>query len=224
MFVGSNIDHYLSVGRSALQSVRIALELAGAPGPKRILDLPSGYGRVLRMLRYQYPDAEIAACDIDVDAIQFCAQEFGAIPIPGKEECTQTPLRGGYDLIWCGSLLTHFNAEKIKCVLRLFADHLSTGGVLVATTHGRRPIELYRGGVLKYFGPDEDHLFEEVIRQYKDTGFGYNNYSHTSTYGVSLSTPAWIARELEALPELHLLIYQEAGWSDHQDIVACLKK
>lgn len=47
----------------------------------RILDLPSGAGRVLRALRAGFPDASIVACDLMRDGVDFCAREFGAIPV-----------------------------------------------------------------------------------------------------------------------------------------------
>src|SRR5260370_563997 len=97
MFAG-NHDHYFSVGRSALLNIHCALQLAEAPPPMRVLDLPCGHGRVLRALKAEFADAEISACDIDIDGIQFCRQEFGAVAIPSHEDCSRIPLDGEYDV------------------------------------------------------------------------------------------------------------------------------
>src|SRR4051812_20897648 len=51
MHVGDG-EHYLRVGLSAMRCIRAAT----AGTPRRILDLPCGHGRVLRMLRAAYPD------------------------------------------------------------------------------------------------------------------------------------------------------------------------
>ena len=224
MFAG-NYDHYFSVGRSALLSIQCALQLAEAPPPMRVLDLPCGHGRVLRALKAEFADAEISACDIDLDGIQFCRQELGAVAIPSHEDCSRIPLDGEYNLIWCGSLITHLDAIRTRDFLRLFAAHLAVGGVLVFTTHGRRSVELFRAGTAKYLLESEDAVFEDIIRQYEETGFGYHDYSHIPKYGVSLTKLVWICQALESLsPRLSLLVANEAGWDHHQDVIACARK
>ncbi len=164
MFSG-NSEHYFSVGRSALLNIRCALQLAGASPPKRVLDLPCGHGRVMRTLKAEFADAEISACDINLDGVQFCCQEFGAVPIPSHRDCSQIPLKGEYDLIWCGSLITHLDAIRTRDLLRFFAAHLTSGGVLVFTTHGRRSVDLFRAGAARYLLESEDAVFEDIIRQ-----------------------------------------------------------
>src|SRR5262249_54999765 len=81
MFTGQQ-EHYFGITRSALRCIRLALLPAGKDPRrvKRILDLPSGAGRVLRVLRAEFPDASIVACDLIRDSVDFCAREFGAIP------------------------------------------------------------------------------------------------------------------------------------------------
>ena len=71
---------YYRFGLGALSFIRLALAAADQDAPRKILDLPSGHGRVLRMLRAAFPDASITACDIDRDAVDFCQHTFGAIP------------------------------------------------------------------------------------------------------------------------------------------------
>src|SRR5215831_17887353 len=77
MFEGDR-NHYFSVGRSALRCIERAAETAGEDGFHSILDFGSGFGRVLRVLRAAYPDAEVAACDLSREALDFCASAFGA--------------------------------------------------------------------------------------------------------------------------------------------------
>jgi SAM-dependent methyltransferase len=219
MFAG-DYDHYFAVGQSALLNIRCALLLSQSPPPNRILDLPCGHGRVLRALRAEYPGAEISACDIDPEGVEFCHKEFEAVPILGNEDCSKIALTGSYDLIWCGSLLTHINADPLHAFLRLFVDHLSPGGILVFTTHGRHAIQLHRTGTVKYF-PGSATSFEEAIRQYEENGFGYRSYQGVPNFGISLARTTWITREIESFPTLNLLLVHEGGWDKHQDVFAC---
>src|SRR5918993_1992586 len=57
--------HYFKVGLSALCCIDEAVESAGLAEVRRVLDLPCGYGRVLRFLVHRFPAAQITACEID---------------------------------------------------------------------------------------------------------------------------------------------------------------
>ena len=77
-----------------------------------ILDLPSGYGRVMRFLKAEFPEAALTACDVIREGVDFCARTFGARAIYGKEDPSELELDERFDLIWCGSLLTHVDEEN----------------------------------------------------------------------------------------------------------------
>jgi SAM-dependent methyltransferase len=97
---------YFDVGRSALDCIKSALTTAHI-APTSILDLPCGHGRICRMLRALFPDAHLAACDLDRDAVDFCAAQFNATPVYSHEDIRRVSLDQCFDLIWCGSLFTH---------------------------------------------------------------------------------------------------------------------
>ena len=63
MYAGDG-DHYFKVGVSAIDCLDEAQQQAGRTTVKEILDLPCGYGRVLRFLAYRFPRARITACDL----------------------------------------------------------------------------------------------------------------------------------------------------------------
>ena len=96
----------VAAGVSALQRIRDALEAAGKDRVSSILDFPSGHGRILRVLKAAFPDARLAAGDLNRDAVDFCAQTFGAAPIYSAQRPEDITIDDSYDLIWCGSLLT----------------------------------------------------------------------------------------------------------------------
>src|SRR5215470_6242471 len=106
--------HYFRVGLSALESIRVSLQAAGksAADVRHILDLPCGHGRVLRYLKAGFPAAEITACDLMRDGVDFCASTFGAVPVYSHDDPAKIPLgHNVFDLIWVGSLFTHFDAD-----------------------------------------------------------------------------------------------------------------
>ena len=119
---------YFDVGTSALDSLKCALATAHI-APTSILDLPSGHGRVCRMLRAAFPEARLTACDLDRDAVDFCAAQFNTTGVYSHEDIRCVRLDQSFDLIWCGSLFTHLDREQWPDFLGFFADHLSPDGV-----------------------------------------------------------------------------------------------
>ncbi len=208
-------NHYFYCGRSALGAIRLALAAAGTSKVRRILDLPCGHGRVLRVLKAAFPEAELHACDLDRTGVDFCATRFGAKPIYSHSNPAQLQLAGPYDLIWVGSLMTHLDAHRWPGFLNLFRSVLSPRGVCVFTTHGYWSEELIKSGQAAYGLKNPTSL----LRPYRKYGFAYAGYPGQD-YGISLSSPAWVTTRMAAVPGARLLLYAERGWADHQDVVA----
>jgi SAM-dependent methyltransferase len=125
--------------------VRISFDAAGiaiANNPiwKPILDLPSGYGRILRFLKVSFPNATICACDINAEGVDFCRRQFNASPVVSNTDFAKVSFPWSFDLIWSGSLLTHVSETDAIELLRLFYRSLSPNGLCVFTMHGRTSV------------------------------------------------------------------------------------
>jgi trans-aconitate methyltransferase len=245
MFQGS-VDHYFSCGRRALELAQGALAATGVREPRRILDFPCGHGRVLRFLRAAYPAAEITACDLNQDGVRFCAERLHAVPVISKEDPRDITLEGEFDLIWCGSLMTHLEAHRWIAFIDLFRQHLSPDGVMVLTVNGPNAADLLRLASLRdpaakiamslpsdvgmarintarsYF-PLPARSKDAMLRGYAESGFGYARYDGDLDYGLSVSSPTWVCGLIERFRDLRLVQYIEHGW-DEQDLVACARR
>lgn len=223
MFSGDE-HHYFRVGESALDCVSCSLRAARLPADRvrRILDLPCGHGRVLRYLKAAFPGAEITACDLLRDAVDYCAAAFGATPVYSDEEPPKVPLdREAFDLIWVGSLFTHLDADRWGGFLDLFRRSLRTGGLLVFTTHGRKAYDWSVRGEFYYGLPYWRNT--AVLFRYERAGFGYADYLNAEAYGQTLSRPDWVFRQIERLGEMRLAYFSEAAWGGHQDVYGCVR-
>jgi len=225
MYEGSR-EHYLAVGQSALRCVRTAMEAANKTHVRNILDFGCGFGRVLRTLKAAFPAAELSACDISREAVEFCAKTFDARPVLSSEDPAQIPFEDKFDLVWCGTVMTQFDAPQFLGFLDLFHSLLSPGGLLVFTTHGPFVASQLRARISNY-GLDETSV-STLLESYDATGFGYANYPPevlplvgVSKYGVCVSKPSWVCRQIEAAPNMRLVTYTERAWDNHQDSVAC---
>jgi SAM-dependent methyltransferase len=219
MYEGDD-DQYFLVGRLVLEFIDSSLHAAGKPAAdvKRILDLPCGHGRDLRFLRAAFADAQITACDLDRDAVDFCASTFAATPVYSNEDPDQIRLeRNAFDLIVVVSLLTHLDADLWTGFLKLFRDCLRPGGLLVFTTHGRYMYQQYvREGLADWWKP-------KVLTAYKRTGFGYTDFPDSGVsdqYGVSVSHPSWVLRQIAKLDQMRVVNFMEHG----QDGFACVRQ
>ena len=125
-----------------------------------------------------------------------------------------------FDLIWCRSLFTHLDRDRWPAFLEFFSEHLAPDGLLVFTTHGRRPIQWMRDGVFSYgLTPGEQ---QALVEGYARDGFGFVSPAGQA-FGISLSSLSFVAAHVERQRSLRLVGLLEAGWAGHQDVVCCEK-
>jgi CBS domain-containing protein/SAM-dependent methyltransferase len=221
MYAGSR-GAYIVAGVSAFKCVRQALRSMNKSNPGRILDLPSGAGRVLRVLKAAFPEAHLTACDLDREGVDFCFRALGAEPVYSNSDPTKVELAGNYDLIWCGSLFTHLAATRWPDFLELLGTSLAPEGLLLFTTHGRHtPASLRQMGV-----PEAD--VPKMLADFDRGGFGYSEspYDLEQDWGLTIASPEWIRSQTERVPTLHYVEHAELAWhppSPRQDVVTCVR-
>ena len=207
MFASGQIGQYLLAGLSGLNCIRTALSKNGAAQPQTILDLPCGHGRVLRYLGAAYPRAEIVACDLLRDGVDFCADTFGATPVYSEVDPDDIPIDRAFDLIWVGSLFTHLDPERWPRFLQFFADHLSPRGTLVFTTGPLLPAQRLRD-----LGIRNEDAIERITADYRRDGFGFGELEGHVNYGMTFAAPAWVDRQIDATSHLRRVDYLDHGW------------
>jgi SAM-dependent methyltransferase len=221
MYVGDG-GHYYKVGLSALRCIDEALALAKTSDPEAILDLPCGYGRVLRFLTHRFPEAKITACELDRDAVDFCVTALGASPAYSSTDLDRLSLGIYFDLIWCGSLITHIDDAKIVALFEFFGRHLAPGGLLIFTTHGD-----YVAGKMGPADFDYGLLYEQIqsiVDRYSQSGFAYTDYPDREHYGISLTSPEWIRKQIEQVGGLRPIYFRARGWDNHQDVFGFVRE
>ena len=221
MYDGHGV-HYFKVGLSAISCINEALESAGLKTVRTILDLPCGSGRVLRFLAQRFPEAEITACELERGPVEFCARTFGARPAYSSLDLDEVSFEKKFDLIWCGSLVTHLTEVGITALLRLFHRHLETGGLMIFTTHGdfvarRLPKRDFDYGLTA-------EQISRIRHDYPKSGYGFRDYSGEKDYGVSLTSPGWIRARVQELDGLREVYFKERGWDQHQDVFGFVRE
>ena len=235
-------EAYFASGQWAFRRIKLAMLAAGISTFENILDLPSGYGRVLRVLKAAFPDATLTACDIHAPAVDFCARVFGATPVYSTERPEEIPLEGPFDLLWCGSLLTHVDKPEWDSFLQCFQSVLRPGGLLVFTTTGPFVAEEQIHSSDSPYGITAEQR-DSIVKSYRETGFGYCDYEYGDhlrdislppNYGIALASPKWVCTKLEPR-KFDLLTYSAGGWGSRwgefrpslataaQDVIGCIR-
>lgn len=223
MVAAENPEQYFDLGRQALELIHFSSILCDKPHYPAILDLPCGYGRVLRWLRAHYGYAKITACDLEREGVDFCAKQFGATPVYSRPDLRELPFSAQFDLIWVGSLVTHLRQDRWLATLDCLVNWTNECGVIVLTTQGRTVASLLaRGRTDVAENIDKRALLEEFAR----TGFAFQRYFESNAeedYGFAVSSPEWLMRTLQRYPNLILRAYLEEAWG-LQDVVILYKK
>jgi Methyltransferase domain len=228
---------YPEWGVSAVRCIETAVEAGRRVLPRkaeksgwssRILVFPCGRGHVVRALRGAFPDAEITACDLDRQAVDFCAEAFGAVPLYADEDPDRIEIDSTFDLIWAGSLFTHLDSGRWLPFIELLEGRLRPWGILLFATNGSYRAAGLGSTELEVEGADE------MRTEYARTGFSHRGgqaLSHhhdpdgqgLSGWGISISSLAWVCKRLEERPALRLIACAEQAWNRHLDVLACTR-
>ena len=225
--------HYFKVGLSAMWIVNSVLDSLGMK-PRRILDMPCGHGRVLRFLKAGFPSAELYACDLLRDGVDFCSGTFRVRGIYSNPDFGKVVFPSGvrFDLIWVGSLVTHLPESRTKDFLRFCERNLSATGVAIVTSSGQHCYEQQRDRIRQerseLTGAAEGFASrlaprETFLKNYERHGYGYLPSPKQEDYGGSLIKLEWFHT---VAPELGLKVVAtaEKAWDDRQDVVVLRRR
>ena len=208
-------DWYFTVGVDGIRVILRSLAASSLNEVNRILDLPCGHGRVGRHLRAAFPRAEIVFAEIDTDGADFCAAQFRGTAIYSQPDLSKVALGDNYDLIWIGSLFTHVDQARAETWLRYLCRRLSPRGILVATVHGNWSKEVQS----KYAPMIAAEGWQEILRGYYTTGWGYARYDGPDNYGVSLCQASAVIAMAGRIEGVRILGYHERGWAGNHDVL-----
>jgi hypothetical protein len=146
--------------------------------------------------------------------MKFCIQEFSIESISTGQDFSQLSASSSFDLIWCGSLVTHINEDSAIALLRFFRDHLTERGICVFSTHGEQSAEWIRQKANTYglTVPGQ----KAILRLYEQTGYGYADYPDVSGYGISLAASERMRTLISSLGSC--IFFQPTAWDHHHDV------
>ena len=207
------INQYYSVGKNAVREIINACLGSYLSRVESVLDLACGHGRVARHLVKLFPYASFSAADVDGEGVDFCAEQFGAKGIHLPDDLAEFDFRHRYDVVWSGSLFTHFPRSTVK----RWIDHICNNSL---SPHGIFVFTLYNN-------PDDLRTLYPIdgaraLREYQENGYGFaNNESSNPNDGSGLAVvqPYVALRDAGSIGSVRILSYRERAWNEHQDVV-----
>ena len=215
-----NPDHYFKVGASAIECIRYGLDAAKLSNPpKYVLDFGCGSGRVARWLKAAFPEAVIVCSDLRRDSLQFLERELSVIPHLSSDDLSKIEFECKFDLIWCGSVVTHLPQSSTCALFSQMGKWMRPGGLAVVTSHGREVARRLALPTQKYIHQSD---VPAVLLGYAEDGYGYVDYVNRKGIGFSLSKLEHLS-QLAQQSGLETVLVDERAWDNHQDTL-CVKR
>ncbi len=130
------VRDYLADGWRTLSELMVLLEKLDRPllGMQQVLEFASGYGRFTRHLAKVLP-GRVTCAEVLPGASEFLAREFAVDTVESTHEPELLQLPRRYDLVFVLSLFTHLPVPMWGPWLRVLADAVEPGGILLFTVH-----------------------------------------------------------------------------------------
>ena len=212
-------EDYFKSGLSQLDTIDALLKKYGKKkltDCQSVADYACHYGRLLRAFRASLPQATLYACDIDQEALTFCAREFGCIPRHVDWHSVESGLDEEVDLLTCISLVTHTRYDFFSRVLTVWERMLKPGGLLFFTYLGERYLDEWIAGRMGYHAlahqgpPITEEQRQRTAAEFRQLGHGFcgfrTSYSTTDEYGVGFMSKKVVVNEVAQHPALEFLV------------------
>jgi SAM-dependent methyltransferase len=146
--LGHSLRHHADANRSVSQYFNVALQqhnalqqvlrsfFASDLDSRTILDFACGHGRNLRFLAPASPNGKVWGCDIQQEAVDFVAAEFGVHALYSTVDPDRFSPGRTFDFIWVASLFSHLPERLFHHWLGKLASLLTDDGVLCFSVHG----------------------------------------------------------------------------------------
>ena len=174
---------YFRAGVSITDSINqiAAWHFGSIDNVSSFLDFAGGYGRSTRFLAEYLPAERITVGEIQSDALEFQAREFGVSTLQSTTDPADLQVPRQFDFVFVASLFTHLPHRTFGAWLSKVWELVAPGGVLVFSVH--------------------DEAINDMGVELED-GFAFIPATEvaalsTDDYGANFTTEAYVRRQLD---------------------------
>jgi SAM-dependent methyltransferase len=207
-------DDYAKHSRTHFEIVSQALQRTGKSWSdvESVIDFGCGYGRVTRWLATAMSPDKVTACDVQAEAVRWCATEFGVRPLVAQPNITDTRFET-YEVLFSISVATHLSPRRLKAFFRTLSRIINRGGVVIFSTHG--PASARTAGRMKDITDPR-----KVLSDLDQSGSAFVPYPHyaDAELGNTFLTHEYVVQSMAACaPKFVPVAYEEARFWGTQD-------
>jgi SAM-dependent methyltransferase len=216
-------EHYFYWGREALSAVQRALGAVSSVPPRRLMDIPSRYGRITRFLKAGFPDADVVAADPDRRALQFCAEALGVETIAVSESFEGLAgVQERVDVIWAGLSCAALPLDEWPQAIDRLRLAVRPGGFLVFASHGREVASRFARAEAT-LGLETTQI-GDAVADFDRAGHARAGYRESGGKGVTLARLSVVCSVLEGIEDLAIASCGEQAWGGLHDIIVCQER
>ena len=161
------------------------------------------------------PGTKWICCDIHPEAVDFIKKSLGLESFLSSTRPEAWSPSRKYDVVFALSFFSHIPDATFVAWLARLLDAVKPGGILVFTAQGEISLQRMRNR-----RPDA---------QFNDKGFYWTYHSEQSDldskdYGSIVVTKDYVDRGLQSLPLAECLRFQQAFWSQNEDVYVVRKR
>ncbi len=144
---------------------------------KKLLEFGCGHGRVARHLRYLLNPSQFYVADLFDSAVNFCADEFNAIPFLISKKNPISQIKTKFDLILSYSVFSHLPPASFEENLRQLWTILDKDGLLLFSVTNEQ-VAIKKGISLEK-GYNFSDLKNETSGRLSPADYGFMNVSES---------------------------------------------
>jgi hypothetical protein len=220
-FYSGSIKTYLKVGKSFMRFLRMTQSISRKESFAKTLDFNSGFGRITRWIKSEFPESDNYIFDRNQEAADFCSSELKVLQlnVESLQKSTDLGIRR-FDLIFCNCYLTGIAEANWGSLIRTLQEALTETGILILSSHGKLTYDLIFNHVNSnkpiFYSLTPDQC-DEVLKQLREVGFSYLG----GEFGFSVALPEWVFACVSAVaPQLKCIHFEQASLDDHLDLYA----
>lgn len=209
-------DHYFNDGHKSAATLRSLVERdtgVNVTEPWKLLEFASGYGCVTRHLAAAIPHADITACDIHPDAIEFIERDLHTKAVLSVPDPDTFWLGQEFDVVFALSFFSHMPINSWARWLKALFRHVSPRGALIFTTHGN---------------VSRDKLYGNSV-DLGDDGFWFVPSSEqadisAAEYGTTITSSEFVTRQIYHQLRAPISLHAPGMWWGHQDVYVVTRR
>ncbi|GGX48197.1 hypothetical protein GCM10007385_15030 [Tateyamaria omphalii] len=159
-----------------------------------VLDYGCGWGRMTRLIRYNFPNGQVCGVDTHPKLIESANGLLPDMQHKVVESMGPIPFGDGmFDLVFANSVFSHLSEPSAEYTLKEIGRKLKPGGIAVISVLTERQMESFytrqntTNWITRILGPRKD-----ADKTLAEKGFVWGDTGRWDNYGIAITSQDWL--------------------------------